>query len=145
MIYVNSVVLVGRLTKDVEVRAVGQESISQASFTVAINNRGSKDDSTVFINCVAWRQAADFLGSYAKKGDIVSVEGRIQQRSYTTKDGAQRTVFEIVADNVSLISDNQRQNSNVPQQTAPKVEVKQAVKEEEVEDNSTNDEDDLPF
>ena len=87
---INRVVLVGRLTKDVEVRKTGT-GLSVASFTVACDRRGSRDaqgqSQADFINCVAWRQAADFLGQYARKGALVGVEGRIQTRNYDDKDG----------------------------------------------------------
>jgi len=70
---INRVVLVGRLTRDVEVRKT-QSGLSVASFTVAVDNRRRGQDGTAqntadFINCVAWRQSADFLGQYAKRRD----------------------------------------------------------------------------
>ena len=83
---INSVVLVGRLTKDVELRKT-QSGLSVASFTVACDRRLSQaqknnnEQSADFINCVAWRGSADFLGNYAHKGDTVGVEGRIQTRN----------------------------------------------------------------
>lgn len=103
---VNSVVLVGRLTKDVEVRKT-QTGLSVASFTVACDRRVSKDaqqqQAADFINCVAWRQSADFLGQYARKGAMVSVEGRIQTRSYDKPDGTKAFATEVVCDNVHLL------------------------------------------
>ena len=103
---INRVVLVGRLTKDVEVRKT-QSGLSVASFTVACDRRGTKNPdgscSADFINCVAWRQSADFLGQYARKGAMVGVEGRIQTRSYDDAQGTRRFVTEVVCDNVSLL------------------------------------------
>lgn len=105
-INVNRVVIAGRLTKDIEV-AKTQSGISVTKFTVAVN-RSVKDMTgnyiTDFINCVAWRQSADFLGQYGKKGAEVSVDGKIQVNSYTSQSGEKRTYTEIVADNVSLAS-----------------------------------------
>ena len=81
---INSVVLVGRLTKDIELRKT-QSGLSVASFTVACDRRLSQEQrnnneqSADFINCVAWRGSADFLGKYAHKGDTVGVEGKIHQ------------------------------------------------------------------
>jgi single-strand DNA-binding protein len=98
----NKVALVGRLTKEIEVKKT-QSGLSVAQFSVAIDRMG-KNGEVDFINCVAWRQSADFLGQYAKKGDTVSVDGRINQRTYTTQDGQNRTVFEVIAENVSLQS-----------------------------------------
>ena len=88
---INNVVLVGRLTKDIELRKT-QSGLSVASFTVACDRRLSQEQknnneqSADFISCVAWRGSADFLGNYAHKGDTVGVEGRIQTRSYD-RDG----------------------------------------------------------
>lgn len=107
---INSVVLVGRLTRDVEVRKTGS-GVSVAQFTVACNRRFSRGENgqqeADFINCVAWRQTADFLSSYARKGNLVGVEGRIQTRSYDDKDGRRVYVTEVVADNVQLLESRQ--------------------------------------
>ena len=103
---INRVVLVGRLTKDVQVRKT-QSNLSVASFTIAVDRRPSQgqqgQQSADFINCVAWRQAAEFLGSYARKGALVGAEGRIQSRSYDDKDGRKVYVTEVVCDNVQLL------------------------------------------
>ena len=102
---INRVVLVGRLTKDVEVRKTQQQT-SVASFTIACNRRVAKgqDAQTDFINCVAWRATADFLGQYAKKGALVGLEGRIQTRNYDdVNTGKKVYVTEVVADSVQLL------------------------------------------
>lgn len=103
---INRVVLVGRLTKDVEVRKT-QSGLSVASFTVACDrNRRSQDNSQQtadFINCVAWRQSADFLGQYAHKGALIGVDGRVQTRSYDRNDGTKVYVTEVVCDSVQLL------------------------------------------
>ena len=117
---INRVVLVGRLTRDVEVRKTAS-GLSVATFTVACDRRmargqdGNNQQSADFISCVAWRQAADFLGSYARKGALVGVEGRIQTRNYD-RDGQNVYVTEIVCDTVNLLesksqSQNRAQNS----------------------------------
>jgi single-strand DNA-binding protein len=101
----NRVTLVGRLTKDVEVKKT-QSDLSVASFTVAVDRRKSKDqeDTADFISCVAWRQQAEFLGNYARKGNRIGVDGRIQTRSYDDKDGKKVYVTEVVCDNVELLT-----------------------------------------
>ena len=103
---INRVVLVGRLTRDVEVRKT-TSGLSVASFTVACDRRGQKNpDGTSqadFISYTAWRQSADFLGQYARKGAMVGVEGRIQTRSYDDKQGQRRYVTEVVCDSVQLL------------------------------------------
>lgn len=111
---INRVVLVGRLTRDVEVRKTSG-GLSVASFTVACNRRVSgnaqNQQSADFISCVAWRQTADFLGQYARKGALVGVEGRIQTRNYDDRDGKKVYVTEIVCDSVQLLeSKSQSQN-----------------------------------
>lgn len=104
---INRVVLVGRLTRDVEVRKT-QSGLSVASFTVACdrNVRRSNDNNQQtadFISCVAWRQSADFLGQYAHKGAMIGVDGRLQTRNYDRADGTKVYVTEVVADNVQLL------------------------------------------
>ncbi len=111
---INRVVLVGRLTKDVEVRKT-QSGLSVASFTVACDRRGARSNdgsqSADFINCVAWRQSADFLGQYAHKGAMVGVEGRIQTRTYDDAQGTRHYVTEVVCDNVSLLESRAQSQS----------------------------------
>ena len=99
---INRVVLLGRLTKDPELRTT-QSGISTCSFTVACDRRTGKDQEKKadFISCVAWRQDADFLGRYGHKGDVIGVDGRIQTRTYE-KDGTTVYVTEVVAESVKL-------------------------------------------
>ena len=112
---INRVVLVGRLTRDVEVRKTAS-GLSVATFTVACDHRmargqdGNTQQSADFISCVAWRQAADFLGSYARKGALVGVEGRIQTRNYD-RDGQKVYVTEIVCDTVNLLESKSQSQS----------------------------------
>lgn len=113
---VNRVILVGRLTKDPELRRT-QSGKSVASFTVAVNRRYGQQDQADFINCVAWEKTADFLSQYAKKGAMVSVEGRISTRNYDdVSTGKKVYVTEVVSDNVQLLesrsSSTQRPASN---------------------------------
>jgi single-strand DNA-binding protein len=109
MININSVTLVGRITKDIELRKTSSNT-SVCNFTVAVDRRFQSQQnggqSADFINCIAWRQSADFLSSYASKGTIVAVEGRIQTRSYDGQNG-KVYVTEVVADNVQIISNRQ--------------------------------------
>ena len=100
----NKVVLAGRLTSDVELKQT-TTGVSVCSFTLAINRRVSRNadqgqPTADFINIVAWRQRAEFVSKWFKKGQLVAVEGSIQTRRYTDKDGNNRTAFEVVANNV---------------------------------------------
>ncbi|MBQ1469023.1 MAG: single-stranded DNA-binding protein [Solobacterium sp.] len=120
---INRVVLVGRLTRDVEVRKT-QSGLSVATFTVACDRRGSRDaqgqSQADFISCVAWRQSADFLGAYARKGALIAVDGKIQTRNYDDRDGKKVYVTEVVADTVQLLesrSQSQNRQDNIPAYT----------------------------
>ena len=117
---INKVILVGRLTRDAEVRKTASGT-SYTRFTVACDRRfggsnqngDSSQPSADFIGCVAWRQSADFLGSYGRKGNLVSVEGSIQTGSYTDRDGRKVYTTDVVADRVKLLES--RTASSSPQ------------------------------
>lgn len=149
----NRVFLVGRLTRDVEVRKTSS-NLSVASFTVACDRRFAKGDSQQqqtadFVSCVAWRQTADFLGQYAKKGTLVGVEGRLQTRNYDGADGRKVYVTEVVCDNVQLLSRSNTSSSNVQQTFAPSAETSYSPFENDDDFGSTPSldisTDDLPF
>ena len=105
---INRVVLVGRLTNDLEVKKT-TSGLSVCSFTVACNRRVAQgqDRQADFINCVAWRQTAEFIGRFARKGSLVGVEGRIQTRNYDGQDGRKVYVTEVVCDSVQLLESKQ--------------------------------------
>lgn len=116
---INRVILVGNLTRDPQYTKT-QSGISRATFTVAVNRRTSQGDEADFINCVAWRQSADFLGQYAKKGNTVGVDGRITTRNYDDpQTGKKVYVTEVTCDSVQLIGSRQQRESQQPTQTAP--------------------------
>lgn len=101
---INTAILVGRLTRDPEVKKT-QSGLSVCSFTVACDRIGKTADgqqTADFINCVAWRQSADFLADHAGKGSLVGVVGKIQTRSYE-KAGQRVYITEILADSVQLM------------------------------------------
>lgn len=149
---INRAVLVGRLTRDVEVRKT-QSGISCAMFTVACDRNRKRDENSNeptadFISCVAWRQPADFLGQYAHKGSLVGVDGRIQTRNYE-KDGQRIYMTEVVADQVRLLeSKNSTTGSDRPPVTSGSVRLDQ-IRTDDVKDWLTGDEeidsDELPF
>lgn len=100
----NKSILVGRLTKDVELKTT-QSGVSVCSFTVAVNRRFKNAEGNYdadFINCVAWRTQAEFLSKYFEKGSMVGIVGSIQTRSYDS-DGHKVWVTEVVADEVSFV------------------------------------------
>lgn len=99
----NHITIMGRLTRDPELRRTGS-GIAVASFTLAVDRDFAPKDGgereTDFIDCVAWRQAGEFVSKYFFKGKMAVVSGRLQVRSWTDKDGNKRRTAEIVADNV---------------------------------------------
>lgn len=100
---INVVALVGRTTKDIEVSKT-QNGISYTKFTLACD-RPTKEKKTDFIQVVAWRQSADFLGQYAKQGDIIGVDGCIETNNYE-KDGQNIYSTYVKADQVRILGSN---------------------------------------
>ncbi len=98
----NHIVIMGRLTRDPELRRTGS-GIAVASFTVAVDRdfggRDGGEKETDFIDCVAWRQTGEFVSKYFTKGSMIVVSGRLQIRNWTDKDGNKRRTAEVVADN----------------------------------------------
>ena len=101
----NKAILIGNLARDPETRNT-PSGVSCTTFTVACNRRFVNQQGVReadFINCVAWRQNADFVARYLTKGSKVAVEGSIQTRSYDAQDGTKRYVTEIVVDSVESV------------------------------------------
>ena len=98
----NHITIMGRLTRDPELRRTGS-GIAVASFTVAVDRdfggRDGGERETDFIDCVAWRQTGEFVSKYFTKGSMIVVSGRLQIRNWTDKDGNKRRTAEVVADN----------------------------------------------
>ncbi len=155
---INNVVLVGRLTKDIELRKTSS-NISTCTFTLACNRKytsGNNNGPTAdFISCVAWRQSADFLAQYASKGSIVGVEGRITTRNYEGQNG-KVYVTEVTCDSVQLIGGNRNSStaSNVQPVSQNKTftpSVEPSFEENNLQDDFSNtpsldiSSDDLPF
>jgi single-strand DNA-binding protein len=118
---INRVVLIGRLTQNPELRKSGAGN-SFASFTVAVNNRPrqGEEKSASFINCVAFGVTADNLAKYTKKGSLVGVEGRLQQRNYETKDGRKGSALDVLCDSVQFL--DSRQSSETSYDAPPAYE-----------------------
>ena len=99
----NHITIMGRLTRDPELRRTGS-GIAVASFTVAVDRdfggRDGGEKETDFIDCVAWRQTGEFISKYFTKGSMIVVSGRLQIRNWTDKEGNKRRSAEVVADNV---------------------------------------------
>lgn len=109
----NRVVLVGRLTKDPDLRYT-PSGVAVANFTIAVNRPFSNQQGqreADFINCVVWRRPAENLANFMSKGGLIGVDGRVQTRSYDDPDGKRVFVTEIVADSVQFLESKGGQSS----------------------------------
>ena len=110
----NHIVIMGRLTRDPELRRTGS-GVAVASFTLAVDRdfggRDGGERETDFIDCVAWRHTGEFVSKYFTKGRMAVVSGRLQIRSWTDKEGNKRRTAEVVADNV-YFGDSRRDGDN---------------------------------
>lgn len=143
---INRVVLVGRLTRDPELRKTINSAV--ASFTIAVDNRlkgPNGEKTTSFIPCQAWNQQAENTVKFVRKGSLVGVEGRLNQRTYDSKDGRKVQIIEVICDTVQFLEPkgtNSLQNDNngfVPDYVPDDVEERKNVSSIDIAD------DDLPF
>ena len=110
---INNVTLVGRLTRDPDLRYTGQNT-AVATFTVAVNRRfknAAGEREADFINCVIWRQPAENLANWAKKGALIGVVGSIQTRNYENQQGQRVYVTEVVVDNFQMLESRSARES----------------------------------
>lgn len=131
--------LTGNLTKDVEYQ-ITSSGITLCRFTIAVSRKFKNDKGeyeTDFINCVAWRNTAEFISKYAHKGNKIGVTGSIQTRTYDAQDGTKRYVTEVVADEVELYTPKS-ENENKPKTEAQ-------AKQEVMKNFEPIDDDNLPF
>ena len=105
----NKVILGGRLTADPELKQTPQ-GVSVTSFSVAINRRG-KEQQTDFINCVAWRQTAEFICKFFKKGSSICIVGNIQVRTWNDNNGNKRYATEVISDEVHFVDSRDEQSA----------------------------------
>ena len=129
---INRVVICGRLVRDPELKKTPSDS-SVVTFTVAVDNRpkANGEKSTSFIPCTAWNATANNVAKYTKKGSLVGVDGRLNQRQYQSKDGRTVNVVEVIADTVQFLE--KKSDGSTP-----------AIQDETVESIDTTD-DMLPF
>lgn len=97
----NNISLVGRITVEPELKQT-QNGISVTSFSIAVDRPGSQD-TTDFIPVVAWRQTAEFVCKYFRKGQRIGLTGKLTSRKYEDRDGNKRTAYEVVADRVEFV------------------------------------------
>ncbi len=140
----NKAILIGRLVADPEMRVTSQGT-NVASFRIAVDRAYSKGEKKAdFINITAWRQQAEFVCKYFSKGKPIGVDGAIQTRDYTDKEGNKRIAFEIVADRIFFVESKSSTSSNTGSHQAneePTAYSSGSVADFEVIEND----DDLPF
>ena len=122
----NSVNLVGRITKDVEIRYTKNQNAC-VMFTLAVNRDFPNPQGQYeadFISCVAWNNQAEFLSKYVKKGYLLGVSGRIQTRTYQTQNGETRAITEVIVNNLENLTPKPQQ----PQQQMVNAQYKQEPK-----------------
>ena len=152
----NKVILTGRLVKDPELKHASN-SIAYVQFTIAVNRPFASKDSNQqqadFISCVVWRQAAENLARYIKKGGLIGVEGRIQSRTYDDASGTRQYTMDVVCDNIEFLEPKNKSESsndydyNKPRYEEPKRQEQKPSKDpfENVKSNFDISDDDLPF
>lgn len=142
----NLAVIAGRLTREPELRTTSS-GVAVTTFTIAVNRAYGGDNKVAdFIECVAWRERADFITKYFRKGMAICVRGEIQTRTYEDKDNVKRKVTEILVDKVDFVeSKNVQQTaaSDVAPTTTNTTSIAPTVTQESILDQP--DDDDLPF
>lgn len=135
----NVVTLIGRLCNEAELKTT-QSGVSVTSFTLAVDRSYTpkgQEKQTDFIPCVAWRNTAEFISKYFRKGSRMAVKGELQQRSYTANDGSKRNVFEVIVDGAFFCEGKNTDNA------APSQQFAAAIKGEEFAEIISDEE--LPF
>ena len=135
---INRIIIMGRMAGYPELKTTNS-GVSVCPFTVAVDRRvqSNGEKQADFIPCVAWRGTAEFVAKHFHKGKMIAVDGELQTRKYTDKDGNNRTAFEVMAANVSFCGDG---NSSSGTQTQPAAQTQPADDFEPV-----SFDDDLPF
>ena len=144
----NKVILIGRLTADVELKQT-QSGISVASFSIACNKPYNKDKEREadFINCVAWRNTAEFISKYFGKGNAIGIDGSIQTRKYTDKNGNNRTATEVLVNSAFFVESKASQSTkqNVSQTNVGVKNASNGTLSGFEELATLDNDDDLPF
>ena len=114
----NKIIVMGRLVRDPEMRRT-TTGVAVTNFTVAVDrdfkDKETGETTTDFIDCVAWRNTAEFVCRNFGKGALIAVDGQLQSRQYQAKDGTNRTVVEVVADNVSFTGERRDPSASYSQ------------------------------
>lgn len=128
---INNVTLVGRLTKDVELKYT-PSNVANVSFTLAVNRtfkNANGEREADFINCVIWRQAAENFANWAKKGALIGITGRIQTRNYENQQGQRVYITEVVAENFQMLESRSQQQGQQQSQLQKRAAAPQQNKQ----------------
>lgn len=136
----NSISITGRIAQELELKQT-PNGINVCAFTVAVKRPRVKD-TTDFIPCVAWRNSAEFVTHYFRKGDLIAITGALTTRKYEDKNGAKRTAFEVVCDTLDFCGVNTSAGSETKSEEPAQDKTPQEVKPQFEE---LGEQDDLPF
>jgi len=143
---INRVVLVGRMTKDIELKYT-QNGIANVRFTLAVNRAFTNQNGerqADFINCVAWRSQAENMAKFLRKGSLIGLEGRIETGSYQAQDGTTRYTTDVIADSVQFL-----ESRNESQGAQSLAEARQQVSQQSNTNGNNGsiniNDNDLPF
>lgn len=117
----NKVIIIGRNTKDIELKQTGSGT-SAVEFSIAVKRtykNANGENESDFFNCVAFSKLAETISKYVKKGDQVGIEGRLQTRNYTNREGKKIYVTEIIVENVEFLQTKKQEEQTAPTFTDP--------------------------
>lgn len=147
----NKVILMGRLTRDPEVRYTQNTNLTVANFSIAVNRRFKREGDTEtadFFNVVAWNKTGEFVGKYFKKGQQVIVSGRLQNRNWTDQQGVKHYATDVIAEEVEFADSKKNSDSENFNNTFGNVPGSAEGNAQSSDDNSdftVSSGDDLPF
>lgn len=137
---INKVILMGRLTRDPEMRHTNSGT-PVTTFSIAIDNGYGENQRTDFVNCLAWNKTAEFVTKYFAKGKMIIVIGRITTRSWETQDGKRAYATEVIANEVNF-----GESKTSPQLNTPQTAAQQPMQDDDDDFTPLDEEDDdLPF
>ena len=142
----NKAILVGRLTRDPELKST-QSGVPVLNFTVAVQRRykdANGERQSDFINCVAFRQTAEFIANYFKKGNMISIDGSIQTRSWDDNEGKRRYATEVIVNDAGFVESRRDSEASAQMQSNSFAEG-DSLPEMPTEFGSDATDDDLPF
>lgn len=136
---INKVILMGRLTRDPEMRHTNSGT-PVTTFSIAINSGYGENQRTDFVNCLAWNKTAEFVTKYFTKGKMIIVIGRITTRSWETQDGKRAYATEVVANEVTF-----GESKTSPQLNTPQTAAQPPMQDDDDDFTPLDEDDDLPF